>query len=164
MAPEAIKPELKKLEDGLKQCEDREDFLGELDIYEEIERKGMTAPRHLVGLGLCLMKVRRKQDAREAWIKAHLMDAKFEPATKALDANFPGWRKTIKPVEAPKPQAPSPPPQSLRPNVSSAARSGGPPPPSTYAESAVNWAYIMEDVAEARTAIESKALNDAASI
>lgn len=132
---------LEELEQELQECASAQNHLDALDIYEEIQRAGWTKPEHLVGMGHCLLKLRRRQDARAAWFKAIQMAPDHPAAVQALNDQFPGWRKDL-PKPAPPPPVVTPPPAA-------------PPPPrpaqaKTFSESTINWDYVMEDVAMAK--------------
>ncbi len=104
--------QIKKLEQELRECIQRQDFLEALDICEEIEGQGAFRAAHAVARGQCFLRLRRKQDARTALMKAFELDPGFEPAIKLLDENFPGWErtKTARPAPAPRPAPPQVPP------------------------------------------------------
>lgn len=165
---------LKKLEKELTQCLVREEYLDALDIYDEILAKGTKDPRHLVGMGHCLMKLRRKQDAKHAWIEAFEIDSEFEPAIKLLNENFRGWKKALLAAKKPKPKPkpPSPPPVvSVQPGTRVSSTPGGAGAGPARAGStpgvvlgvvaaagagsdrgpslgSINWNYVFEDVAD----------------
>jgi hypothetical protein len=161
---------LPALEEELKQAMMREEYLDAIDVFEEIEKKGLTQPRHLLGWGECLVKLRRKQDARQKWLAAYQMDSSFQPVIKQLDENFPGWKKTIPapqpaaPARSPEPRPSAPAAQAARPTAgpSSSRPSPAAPQRASYSEAEINWSYVMEDVAELRAAAESRSLSDAA--
>lgn len=93
---------LTELEKELQACSQRQDHLDALDIYEEIENKGLTASRHLLGMGFCLLKMRRKQDAKDTWLRAYEMDPDDQRVIQTLDKHFRGWMRPklrAKPLE-----------------------------------------------------------------
>ena len=101
LAPEQTR-HLAELEKELKKCSQRQDHLDALDIYEEIENMGLTASRHLLAMGFCLLKMRRKQDAKDAWLRAYEMDSDDQRVIQTLDKHFRGWMRPklrAKPLE-----------------------------------------------------------------
>lgn len=117
MTPTQDSDGLRALEQELQECERKRDYLTAIDIYEEIESKGWITVKHQVGLGFCYMKLRRRQDAREAWLKGYTLDPSHQRAIEALDEFFPGWKRAAPPrVRKPPAPAPSPPePRAGRP-------------------------------------------------
>lgn len=113
--------ELRRLEGEAHECERSGDFLGALDIYEEIVRRGWALAHHMTALGYCYVKNRQRQNAKEMWLRA----LELEPANKlcreALDKYFPGWERQPAEVrlERQKEMAPPPPP---------------PPPPASFGQ------------------------------
>lgn len=99
---------LKKLETEALACERQNDFVGALDVYEEIDRNGWSTPRHLLALGECHMRARQRQNAREAWLRAWQADSNLNEVVAYLDRYFPGWEKTI--ARRQNEEAPPPPP------------------------------------------------------
>lgn len=145
---------VKRLEGELRECFDRENYVEALDIYDEIQSAlgGRLRPQHLVGKGQCLLKLRRKQDAKKVLLTAFEADANFQPAIHMLDQNFPGWEKTyvapppepvagsravVQPivVQAPVAYAPAPPPQQYH-AAPPPAQHHAAPPPAPYAHPA----------------------------
>lgn len=133
---------LKKLDDAAAECERADDFLGALDIYEEIERRGWSQARHLTGLGYCYFKNRQRQNAKEIWLRALEMDADFGPAQEALDKLFPGWKK----------QAQAKPTKSQEDAPVQKAATPPPPPPAAFAS-----AQSGELTVETTSALKSSA-------
>lgn len=99
---------LKRLETEALNCERQNDFVGALDVYEEIDRNGWSNPRHLVALGECYMRARQRQNAREAWLRAWEADSNLAEVVTYLDRYFPGWEKTV--ARRQNEDAPPPPP------------------------------------------------------
>lgn len=115
MTPSQDSDDLRTLEEELQECERKRDYLTAIDIYEEVESKGWIEAKHLVGLGFCYMKLRRRQDAREAWMRGYTLDPTHQRAIEALDEFFPGWKRAA-PPRVRKPPAPTPtPPPAGRP-------------------------------------------------
>lgn len=141
MAPRANPEEIRKLEQELRELFARENYAEALDVYDEIERLGVLRPAHLVGKGQCLLKLRRKQDAKRAFVRAFDLDANFQPAQHMLDQHFPGWEKTyVAPEAAPPPPGAAqqvivvqqaPPPAAWSPAQPPAGYAPA-PPPATY--------------------------------
>jgi hypothetical protein len=109
---------LKSLEAEARRCEHNQDFLGALDIYEEIEEKGWATTNHLVAMGFCYLKNRQRQNAREIWLRALAQEPENKDTRRMLDRYFPGWEKRTQipqkrsdqPVEDGSETAPPPPP------------------------------------------------------
>lgn len=99
---------LKKLESEAVACERQNDFVGALDVYEEIDRNGWSTPRHLLALGECYMRARQRQNARESWLRAWQADSSLTDVVTLLDRFFPGWEKTV--ARRQNEEAPPPPP------------------------------------------------------
>lgn len=140
----AEKPQaLKILEETYKKCAKRNDFVGALDALEEIDRHGWAGAEHLTALGHALLRNRRRQDAKEVWVRATEMDPDYAGARQALDQYFPGWQRRLHQerkrrqqreivetpgaAEAPPPgttaradQTPPPPPSGSRPREDAA--------------------------------------------
>lgn len=167
--------DLHNLEERVRQAEMHDDLLEAVEVFEEIEKRGWMKPDHYVQMGKHLVKLRRKQDARQAWIRAYQMDAS-SPAVQLLDENFPGWKKSIpapqpaKPAAPPRPAArPAAAPRSQpahQPQFAQSQPAQRPSQPAqlvqaSYAESAINWDYVLEDVAEARTLGQSNSMEGA---
>lgn len=136
--------DIRKLEHELREVIKQGDFTEALDILDEIESKGAIKAGHLAVKGQCLLKLRRKQDAKGVLLHAFELDPACDAATKLLDENFPGWtRPKAPPRSAPapmppvRPQAPpsgaAPAAGSSSPGFSLAAESGYAPAPSGMA-------------------------------
>lgn len=175
---------MRELESELKECARQGDSLEALDIYDELDAKGWIRPRHLVGMGHCLIKLRRKQDAREAWLRAYSADTSFQEVIDVLDEFFPGWKRATPPPPRPAPppapppaQVPSPPPAASASHGSETREASAYRPPLQAAPEpdaaarasasmqgqAVNWEYVLADVEESSHALE-RARREAASI
>jgi hypothetical protein len=144
-----------ELEQELRDCGARGDHLGALDVYEELDKAGWITPGHLVGMGVCLMKVRRRQDAKDAWMRAVQIDEKFPAAAEALDKNFPGWRKELRP----KPPPPTPKPPPPRPAAAPARPIGParePTPDDLMSATFVNWDFVLNDLRVAKAQEETR--------
>lgn len=165
---------LGELEAELSSCLGSNEFLDALDICEEIEALGEMQGRHWLAMAQCLMGLRRKADAKHAWLEVIKLNPEEQEALDGLNRHFPGWRR-----EAAKPApAPSAPPSRPRPQPArrppggdelevtrpSAPASGSPRaavpqrraanlrPVETAApaeDSPVNWNYILEDFNDA---------------
>lgn len=96
----ATDPRVKKLLAELDELIEQGDHLDALDVYEELDRLTPLTPTQLMQMGHSYLAVRRKTDARDAWIRAWKIDPNFKEAAMELNRNFPGWRK-----EAPRIQA-----------------------------------------------------------
>lgn len=136
--PEPMNAEqLRALEAEARQCEQRQEYLEALDGYEEIERKGWARSGHLARKAFCLIKLRRKQDARKVLIHVFDSDPGCQEAISLLDEHFPGWEKTIQPASAP---AAAPP----RPAAPPAPAFHPAPPPRPAAEYAPQYAPPLQ--------------------
>jgi hypothetical protein len=120
--------QIKTLEAELRNAVGRQEFAEALDIVEELEKLGPLKAPHLAVRGQCMLKMRRKQDAKTALLAAFELDPSFDAAVKLLDQNFPGWTRPPRPAVRPAPARPqvAPPPASTPPL--SAAKPQGPPP------------------------------------
>lgn len=104
---------LRQFEEAATECERTDDWLGALDIYEELVRRGWAGAKHLTGLGHCYLKNRQRQNAKETWLEAFELDPNFQPVLDALDKFFAGWDNEVptrKPLHKSAPAAPPPPP------------------------------------------------------
>ncbi|MBI1785445.1 hypothetical protein HYR69_09910 [Candidatus Sumerlaeota bacterium] len=105
--------ELKKLDMELRDALQRQDFTEALDILDELESKGGMKAPHLAARGQCLLKLRRKQDAKTVLMQAFELDPTFQPTCQLLDENFPGWTRQQRPKPSPPPpMSPAPPRQA----------------------------------------------------
>lgn len=84
--------DLRELESELKECLKGGEYLDALDICEEIEEMGAMEVRHYLAMARCLVELRRKADARRAWLKTLELDPDNAEATEGLNKHFPGWR------------------------------------------------------------------------
>lgn len=103
--------EIRKLEAELREVLQQGDFALALDIVEELEGKTDLKAQHFAVKGMCLIKLRRKQDAKGILLQAFELDPGCSQATQLLDENFPGWTKARQPIKQPpaaqpRPQAP----------------------------------------------------------
>lgn len=153
------------------------DHLSALDIYDDLEAKGWIRSEHLVGMGHCLLALRRKQDARETWLRAYSMDTTNQTAIDVLDEFFPGWKRATPPPPrslAPAPQAepqpaaappPAPPSRQTQAEpVAQPARVAAPAyrTDSNSDEAPVNWEYVMLDLEEGRRQLLKREAQEAA--
>jgi hypothetical protein len=180
---ESTTPDLiKALEQDVRGAIQKQDFTEALDICEEIDSKGGSRAPHLAAKGQCLLKLRRKQDAKSVLLRAFELDPGYQIAVNLLDENFPGWTR-------PKPAANPPPvfrpasaytqlgatqtaPQyyAAPPGGAPQAPSYAPPPPhqvqtgapvqnapqqGAYSDYTVNWRYVMEDLDVARVELQA---------
>jgi hypothetical protein len=83
---------IKALEAELEACLRDREFLDALDVCEEIEATGQVEIRHLLTMADCLLELRRKADARQAWLRVLERDAGNDRALQGLNRHFPGWR------------------------------------------------------------------------
>lgn len=96
---------LKDLEAELKICRQRQDHLESLDIYEEIDRNGWSLPRHLVGMGDCYLKLRRRSDAKKSWFRALQIQPDSKEITARLQSTFTSWEEDFETHRAKPPRA-----------------------------------------------------------
>ena len=90
-----------------------EEWLGALDVYEDIVAKGWATSAHLIRLGHCYMNCRQRQNSRDAWLRAWEADPNSMEAVDLLDRFFPGWEKRASrdlDTQVPLPMPPPPPP------------------------------------------------------
>ncbi len=90
--PEAIK----KLEVELREALAAQNFTEALDLLDEIEGIAPLRAPHLTAKGQCLIKLRRKQDAKAFLMQAFELDPSMSAATTLLDEFFPGWTRQPK--------------------------------------------------------------------
>ncbi|GEM_PF-6744404 len=140
-----------RLEEELRQAQAAGDHLDALDVYDALKAQGWMSAEHWIGLGHSLLSLRRKQDARQAWLRAHEVAPQRDDVIKLLDEYFPGWKKaTAPPPRPPVVSTPAvdptlaPRPAATRPTPTT------PPAPSPAAglrEADINWSFVLEDVA-----------------
>ncbi len=130
---------LKDLEAELKICRQRQDFLEALDIYEEIDRNGWSLPRHLVGMGDCYLKLRRRSDAKNAWFRALQLQPDSKEVIARLKSTFTSWEEDFENHRA-KP-SPASKKGAKQAQASSPASSAGPP-----AEAPANGELSLDDI------------------
>lgn len=134
---------LKRLEAELKSCLQAGEYLDALDLCEEIEALGLIQVPHWLAMATCLMGLRRKADAKRAWLKALELDPDQPEAVEGLNRNFPGWRLAATrravadpaSVEQEAPAPPRPRPQATHaPSPAASARTQPPASPPPRAE------------------------------
>jgi len=108
----AARPEqIAELDRELKECLKAGEHLDALDICEEIEDLDAMEVRHWLAMARCLVELRRKADARRAWMRALDLDPDQKEALEGLNKHFPGWRTQAarSARESAKPAAAAPP-------------------------------------------------------
>lgn len=172
----AASPEkLSELDGELKESLKAGEYLDALDICEEIEEMGAMEVRHWLAMARCLVELRRKADAKRAWLQVLDLDSDQKEALEGLNRHFPGWRtqaarsarESAKPAATARrrPVSAGPPasagetmasaPSPARPaEPAPVPREPAPAPPAPAAaapspDAVVNWNYVMQDVADA---------------
>lgn len=94
------------------ECQKTGDFAEALDLYEEIDRRGLAGPAELHAMAVCYLQVRQRQTARQTWLRALELQPDFQPAIEQLDRHFKGWERP-QPRRTPDNAVPPPSPPPL---------------------------------------------------
>lgn len=145
----ASRDQIQQMTAELQECLRAGEYLDALDICEEIEALGGMQVGHWLAMARCLMELRRKADAKRAWINALELEPDQPEAVEGLNRNFPGWRRQAARPAAPPAAAAERPARPTAPPPRPAAAPAPPrPAPQVPPEQALSSARVSSAAPE----------------